>query len=262
MSLNDSGLSLPVAFFLTSRAVIFYIRQKLKRFSMNRSFLFLVFTFFYGGQYLCAQCSSASATNAGAITPSTSWQTVNHAAGTQFYYTVSASACNTYTFTFCSATYSAAAATFDSQITITDNSTGTTYYGYNDDNCGLQSQVVWTPTLSGTYRVLITQYSCSNPSAACTLAYIYAASNTTNANYSLNGNATSNSPYNCTTLTSATNNQLGCAWDVNSLLDFTSNFTYDFTINMGNSNAGADGMSFTIQNDPRGLCACGTAAIN
>jgi len=203
-----------------------------------------------------AQCSSAGSTNAGVLTPTTSWQTINRAAGAPYYYTITVSTCNTYTFTFCQG---GGSATFDTQISITDNTAGTTYYAYNDDNCGLQSQVVWTPTASGTYRVHITQYTCANPSAAATLAYIYASANTTNVNYALVGNASSSSPYNCTTLTSASNNQLGCAWDVNSTLDFTTNFTYDFTINLGSSNAGADGMSFTIQNDSRGLCACGVA---
>jgi hypothetical protein len=204
-----------------------------------------------------SQCSSAGAVSGGVITPTTSWQTATHAAGTKYYYLVTVTTCNTYTFTFCQG--GASSGFSDTQITITDNSTGTTQIAYNDDHCSYLSEVIWTPTAAGTYRVLITQYSCVDPTASATLAYIYAAANTTNINYALNGNATSNTPYDCTTLTSATNNQLGCAWDVNSTLDFTSNFSYDFTVNLGSSNAGADGMSFTIQNDPRGLCACGTA---
>ncbi len=226
---------------------------------MKKSYLLALLFFFGLSQIFYAQCSSAGASNAGLVTPTVAWQSVSHAAGSSFYYTFSAATCNTYTFTFCSATYASASASFDTQITITDNTTGATSYAYNDDNCGLQSQVVFTPTASATYRVYITQFNCAAPSLASTLGYIYAASNTTNANYALNGNATSASPYNCTTLTTASNNQLGCAWDVNSLLNFTSNFSYDFTINLGSSNAGADGMSFTIQNDPRGLCACGAA---
>jgi len=203
-----------------------------------------------------AQCSSAGSTNAGAITPTTSWQTVTRAAGSKFYYTIAVTTCNTYTFSFCQ---NGGSATYDPEITITDNTTGNTYYAYNDQGCGNPSELIWTPTVSGTYRIHISKWVCSNPTASSTLAYIYAAANTTNANYSLVGNATSASPYNCTTLTTASNNQLGCAWDVNSIFSFSSNFSYDFTINLGSSNAGADGMSFTIQNDPRGLCACGQA---
>jgi len=223
---------------------------------MKRIGLFIILLLLLVPHFFWAQWSSAASTNAGAITPSTSWQTIGGAAGNKYYFTFAATTCNTYTFSFCQG---GGSASFDTQITITDNSTGTTYYAYNDDNCSLQSQVVWTPTVSGTFRVHITQFTCVNPTAAVTLAYIYAAANSVNANYALNGNASSSSPYNCTTLTTASNNQLGCAWDVNSLLDFTTNFTYDFTINLGSSNAGADGMSFTIQNDPRGLCACGQA---
>lgn len=203
-----------------------------------------------------AQCSSAGSTNAGAITPTTSWQTVTRAAGNKFYYTFTATACQTYTFSFCQG---GGSATYDPELTITDNTAGTTFYGYNDQGCGNPSELIWTCNTSGTYRIHVSKWICSNPTASSTLAYIYATSNTTNANYALNGNATSNSPYNCTTLTAASNNQLGCAWDVNSTLNFGSNFTYDFTINLGSSNAGADGMSFTIQNDARGLCACGAA---
>jgi hypothetical protein len=206
---------------------------------------------------LKSQCSSAGAVNAGTITPSTSWQTVIRAAGTQYYYVVTVSTCTTYTFSFCQG--GGTTGMTDTQITITDNSTGTTQVTWNDDHCSFLSELVWTPTSAGTFRVLINQYSCTNPTASATLAYIYAAANTSNINYALNGNASSNAPYDCTTLTSATNNQLGCAWDVNSTLDFATGFTYDFTVNLGSSNAGADGMTFTIQNDPRGLCACGVA---
>lgn len=235
---------------------LFYIYLLLNRFSMNK-FHALIFVILVSPASLRSQCSSASATNAGNITPTTSWQTITRAAGTLYYYVFAASSCNTYTFTFCQG--GASSGVSDTQLTITDNSSGATQYTYNDDHCSFLSEIVWTPSASGNYRILVSQYTCANLSASTTLAYIYASSNTTNINYALNGNAVSNSPYDCTTLTSNTGNQLGCAWDVNSTLDFTSNFSYDFTINLGSSNAGADGMSFTIQNDPRGLCACGSA---
>jgi hypothetical protein len=229
-------------------------KTMLKRF---RKIILLIFLVSIRSLNIFSQCSSAGAVSGGTITPSGSWQTVTHAAGTRYYYVFSASPCNSYTFTFCQG--GASCGFSDSQLTITDNSTGTTTYAYNDDYCSYLSELVWTPTTQGTYRLLVTQYSCADPTASATLAYQTVTSNTANINYSLNGNATSPSPYNCTTLTSATSNQLGCAWDVNSTLDFTQNFSYDFTINLGSSNAGADGMSFTIQNDSRGLCACGVA---
>ncbi len=86
---------------------------------------------------------------------------------------------------------------------------------------------------------------------------IYSFTTTLNVNYSTVGNATSTSPYNCTTLTTATNSQKGCAWDVNSTLDFSTAFSYDFAVNLGSSDGGADGIAFVMQNDPDGVCACG-----
>ena len=62
----------------------------------------------------------------------------------------------------------------------------------------------------------------------------------------------------CAQLTAAVNGQLGSIWDADDKLDFTSDWTYDFTVNLGNSDAGADGVCFVIQNDPAGLNASGT----
>ncbi|MFN5418496.1 MAG: lectin-like domain-containing protein [Flavobacteriia bacterium] len=62
---------------------------------------------------------------------------------------------------------------------------------------------------------------------------------------------------NCVILTSAVNDERGCSWDLNSTLNFAANFSYDLTVNLGSSDAGADGLSFVIQNDARGTCACG-----
>jgi len=204
-----------------------------------------------------SQCSSSGGTNAGGITPTTAWQTVTGVDRGE-YFTFTGNSCNTYTFTFCS---NGGTAGFDTQITITDNSTGTTSYAYNDDFCSLSSEVTFTPTAIATYRVFVTRYSCQTGGSGtgATLAYRYVAANTTNSQYSLVDDATSASPFTCVTLTPNSTNQRGCAWDVNSTLNFTAAFSYDFTVNLGSSDAGADGMTFTIQNDPRGLCACGTA---
>src|SRR5438105_1958726 len=59
----------------------------------------------------------------------------------------------------------------------------------------------------------------------------------------------------CITLTPDATSKRGCAWDVNSTIDFTADFSYDFKINLGSNAGGADGMCFVIQNDPAGRCA-------
>lgn len=118
-----------------------------------------------------SQCTGGS--NGGALSPvpGASYQTMNLPAG-DFYYTfaVAASAClPTYDFSYCSADGSNAS--FDSQITILDNSGVAVSGGYSDDFCSLQSHVTWTPSSSGTYRVRVTQYPCGATTAAATLAY-------------------------------------------------------------------------------------------
>lgn len=77
-------------------------------------------------------------------------------------------------------------------------------------------------------------------------------------NYCVTGNGVDQGN-GCAQLTSATNNQLGSIWDADDRFDFTSDWTYDFTVNLGNSDAGADGICFVIQNDPAGLSANGTS---
>lgn len=66
--------------------------------------------------------------------------------------------------------------------------------------------------------------------------------------FSITGDAVQTSPE-CIRLTSATNNQLGMAWDVSNRLNFANSFSYDFQVNLGSNNGGADGIMFLIQND-------------
>jgi len=121
-----------------------------------------------------AQCTGG--TNGGALSPvpTTAYQTMAVAAGTRYYTFVVAAGCMpTYDFSFCAA--DGGSASFDSQITILDNS-GAYAGGYNDDFCGLQSHVTWTPSGAGTYRVLINGYPCGATPASATLAYKYTSS--------------------------------------------------------------------------------------
>jgi Bacterial lectin/Secretion system C-terminal sorting domain len=75
-------------------------------------------------------------------------------------------------------------------------------------------------------------------------------------NYCVTGNSTDEGG-GCAILTTATNGQLGSIWDADNKLDFTSDWTYDFIVNLGANDAGADGLCFVIQNDPSGLSTTG-----
>jgi len=50
--------------------------------------------------------------------------------------------------------------TYDTQLTVYEDATGA-YIGYNDDYCGLQSTVNFTPSFCGYVRILLHQYSCN-----------------------------------------------------------------------------------------------------
>lgn len=57
---------------------------------------------------------------------------------------------------------------WDSQLTLYNN-TGGSSLAYNDDFCGLQSQITWTATFNGTVRVLLDQYNCSSNTSSMTM---------------------------------------------------------------------------------------------
>ena len=226
--------------------------------------LFLLFWFFclISTGKVSAQCSGGGNGGALAPPPAAGWQT--RAITSNNYYTFvvpAASGCSfpTYFFSFCAA--DGGSAGFDTQITILDN--GGAYApgvsgGYNDDACGLQSFLSWVPTAAGTYRVLVNTYNCSAAANAGTLAYRMAAPPASDPDFILVDDAVS-AGSGCVTLTAPITNQRGCAWDINSTLDFLAPFSYDFNVNLGNNNGGADGIAFVIQNSPAGRCACGAS---
>lgn len=62
---------------------------------------------------------------------------------------------NQYVFSTCAST------TFDSQLTLYD-ATGVTVLGYNDDFCGVQSEITWIATYTGVVHILLDEYSCTS----------------------------------------------------------------------------------------------------
>lgn len=114
------------------------------------------------------------------------------------------------------------------------------------------------PTLSnGTiYYWQIRPKNGTGTASGCS-TWSFTTANSTNPNYAVIDDAVATGS--CTALTSAANDQRGCVWDINSTLNFLAAFTYDFKVNLGSSDAGADGMAFVMQNDSRGRCACGSS---
>ncbi len=110
---------------------------------------------------------------------------------------------------------------------------------------------------STTYYWQIRPKNSTGAAAGCGIQSFTTAASP-NPQFTLVDDATSASPYNCVTLTPDLNSQRGCAWDINSTLNFLTNFSYEMDINLGNDDAGADGMAFVMQNDPLGRCKCGT----
>jgi hypothetical protein len=100
-----------------------------------------------------AQCGNDNTPygNIGSIAPGAT-ATVSCMYGGE-YATVAVVSGSTYTFSTCGGSW-------DSQLTLYSSSG--TYLGYNDDFCGLQSQITWAATFTGTVRVMLDRYYCTS----------------------------------------------------------------------------------------------------
>jgi hypothetical protein len=89
------------------------------------------------------------------ITPSTTAQlTTSYNSGRRAFNFVATAGC-TYVFETCG--YS----TSDTYLRLYSTGTGGTVLVTGDDNCGSQSRITWTCTTSGTYSILVTNWSCA-----------------------------------------------------------------------------------------------------
>ncbi|HQV00247.1 MAG TPA: hypothetical protein PLO59_03750, partial [Bacteroidia bacterium] len=135
--------------------------------------LLLIGLLSYISIYTKAQCTGGTAN--GSITTTAAWQTTgttNINGGD--YKVFTAVAGYSYEFSFCAA--DGGSTTFDTQLSILNDATGTAMAGgYNDDFCGLASSLSWLCPASGNYRILPTRYSCLTQNNMGTMAYRHVA---------------------------------------------------------------------------------------
>lgn len=106
----------------------------------------------------------------GNITPTSSWQTLSGIAGGE-YYNFTGVAGRVYIFSFCQG---GGSYVDDPQIQILNSSGGVVANAYNDDHCGLGSELIWVCPSGGTFRVAFYEYNCQTDGQALgTVAYQY-----------------------------------------------------------------------------------------
>lgn len=138
---------------------------------MKKILLFILFSLSFSitqGQF----CSTTALSNRGNLTPTGTFQNVNGNASFKNYWTFTATAGCTYDFSTCSGPN-----TNDTYLRLYQGVTPTTAIlrAQNDDNgpfcTGTKASLSWVCPTSGTYSILLTNYSCANLSATTTLSY-------------------------------------------------------------------------------------------
>jgi len=109
-----------------------------------------------------AQCANDNTLTPGSLTPPGITQTTSQVYAAGQYVLAYVISGNNYTVSTCGG------ALWDTQITVYDDATGA-FIAYNDDFCGLQTSVSFTPTFCGYVRVLLDQYFCSNSGLTTTV---------------------------------------------------------------------------------------------
>ena len=136
---------------------------------MRKILLFILLTFLSFNLF-SQFCSTTGLANMGTLTPTTTWQNVSAASGFKRYWTFTATAGCTYSFSSCNSVN-----TNDTYLRLYSTATGGTILAQNDDNgpfcTGTKSSLSWTCTVTGTYSILLTNYSCANLSATTILSH-------------------------------------------------------------------------------------------
>ncbi len=106
----------------------------------------------------------------GSLVPTSAWQTMSGIQGGE-YWTFAGVAGRVYQFSFCQG---GGSYVDDPQIQILNNSGVAIVGAYNDDHCGLGSELIWVCPSGGTYRVAFYEYNCQTSGTALgTVAYQY-----------------------------------------------------------------------------------------
>ena len=121
-----------------------------------------------GGSGLINGCAGTSQYPAATLTPTTSWQTnTNLYAGEYSIYNVVSG--QTYEWSTCAA--DGGLASYDTELTLTDLSNNE--LAYSNDDCGSQSKIIWTSTITGTVRVHLTEDHCLTNTTGTNIVYKY-----------------------------------------------------------------------------------------
>ncbi|MFH1121012.1 MAG: CARDB domain-containing protein [Bacteroidota bacterium] len=112
-------------------------------------------------------CNSTVQYPSSTLSPTTSWKTQNSIYAGE-YTVFSVTSGKTYTFSYCSA--DGASASYDSEMTLRNNSTNA-YIAYSDDACGDDARIIWTATFTGTVKLVTTVYGCGTNSVSTKLRY-------------------------------------------------------------------------------------------
>lgn len=127
--------------------------------------LVLLFSMFLGGQAVYSQCTTGGSLGT-MPNPTGGFQTIAVTAGVSAYRTVNLTSGCTYVFSYCQG-----GGSYSGDPILTLANTTPTVMAWNDDFCGLGSEVTWTCTATGTYRLYFSGFpGCSNAPTA-TLAY-------------------------------------------------------------------------------------------
>ena len=114
-------------------------------------------------------CNSTTRYPSTTLSPTTAWKTQNSIyAGEYAVFNVVLG--RIYNFSYCSA--DGATASYNSELTLRNNSTGV-FLAYSDDFCGDDAKIVWTATYTGTVKLVTTVSGCGTNTTTTKLRYKY-----------------------------------------------------------------------------------------